>query len=213
MIKKKIIDKTGFRGKKHDEFFDEKHKVMDPYYALMEKNISFVKKKSILQELIAIDPDFYDSYIELAYLLQEEEKFNQASEVLQLAYQKAIARIADKDGNLPKSLSWLWLENRHIIRVIDAWANELWEQGKITEALEIFRKLLRSNPNDNIGTRYSILAIRLGLDPDYEEMFELKDMPEYIDAAKTIRWFEKESKKFPDEFDWWKKAVKSKEDS
>ena len=43
-------------------------------------------------------------------------------------------------------------------------------------------------------------------------MFELKDMPGYMDAVKTIKWFEKMSKKFPEEFDWWYKAVKSQKE-
>lgn len=211
MNKKKSIRKAQFR-EGSDEFMDNAHKVMDAYYALMEKNISPSKKRVILKELIKIDPDFYDSYIQLAYLLQEEEEYDKASEILYLAYQRAVTRIADKEGNFPKGLPWLWLENRHIIRAIDAWANELWEQGKTTEALEIFRKLLRSNPNDNIGARYSILAIRLGLEPDYETMFELKDMPGYMDAAKTIKWFKQKSKKFPEEFDWWFKEIKKQEE-
>ena len=134
-----------------------------------------------------------------------------ANKILKTACQNAIVRISDKHGNFPKSLPWLWLENRHIIRAINAWATELWELERIQEALEIFRKLLKSNPNDNIGARYSILAIRLDLEPDYEIKFEIKDMPGYMDASKVIKWFEKESKKFTDEFDWWYKEMKKRD--
>ena len=87
------------------------------------------------------------------------------------------------------------------------WAFEVWESGDKKQALEIFRKLLKPNPNDNIGARYNILAIRLGLGPDYEEKFACKDAPGYMDGSKIWNWFEKHRKKFPDEFGWWFKAV------
>lgn len=208
-MKKKQIGKP--RPKRSDEFLDADHDAMDTYYMLMESNVSSKKRKKTLEQLIVLDPDFYDPYIQLAYTLQENEEYEKASKILYQGYQRALARVADKDGNLPKSLSWLWIENRHIIRIIDAWAHNLWEEGKTSEALEIFRKLLGSNPNDNIGARHSILAIKLGLEADYEMMFEMKDMPGYMDASKVITWFEKNSKKFPEEFDWWWKAMEERE--
>src|SRR5215469_15780432 len=131
--------------KKNDEFLDVDHKTMDTFYALMEKNISHAKMKRTLEEIIVIDPDFYDPYVQLANLLQEDEEYDKANKILNIAYHNAIAKITDKNGNFPKSLPWVHLENRHIIRAIDAWATELWEQGKIEEALAIFRKLLKSN--------------------------------------------------------------------
>lgn len=211
MKKKKLKHKAQFRRDKNGEFLDANHEAMDTYYELMNRNISQEKVKEALQQLIVIDPDFYDPYAQLAYLFQNEEEYKKAGKILFLGYQRAIARITDKDNNFPKSLPWLWLENRHIIRVIDAWANNLWEEGRLSEALVIFRKLLQSNPNDNIGARWNILAIRLGLEPDFETMFETKDMPGYMDAGKVSDWFDKESKKFPDEFDWWYKAMEKRE--
>jgi hypothetical protein len=77
--------------------------------------------------------------------------------------------------------------------------------GTPSEALEIFRSLLRTNPNDNIGARYCILAIRMGLGPDYEGRFLVE--PGFIDAEEISRWFEKHSRKFPDEFGWWWKEI------
>lgn len=211
MKKKKLKYNTQLRKNKDGEFLDTNHEAMDTYYELMNRNISQKKVKEVLQQLIVIDPDFYDPYVQLAYLFQNEEEYEKASKILFLGYQRALARIIDKNDNFPKSLPWLWLENRHIIRVIDAWANNLWEEEKPSEALAIFRKLLQSNPNDNIGARWNILAIRLGLEPDFETMFETKDMAGYMDAGKISDWFDKESKKFPDEFDWWHKAMEERE--
>jgi len=163
-----------------------------------------------MSKLIAKNPDFYDSYLFLADILKSEDKEQQARELLFIAYQRAVKRVVDKEGNFPKRIEWGWLENRHLVRAIESWALELWEQNKNEEALELFRRLLQSHPNDNIGARYSILALRMGLDSDYEQRFVLKDNPDYLDAMKEIDWFYDNYKKFPEEFSWWEKAVGKK---
>ena len=53
------------------------------------------------------------------------------------------------------------MENRHIIRTILIKAISLWKAGKTDYALNLFRKLLKSNPGDNTGVRNYILAIRM----------------------------------------------------
>ncbi|NQU77701.1 hypothetical protein HQ544_03315 [Candidatus Falkowbacteria bacterium] len=116
-------------------------------------------------------------------------------------------KTVDKRGNWPESMPWGFLENRHLIRALVVFARELWEQERPDYALYLYRKLLKTNPNDNIGARYEILAIQLGLDPDYaEEMFPAS-MPGAVDAIKSDDWFQKNAKKFPEDFDWWFKAV------
>lgn len=199
------------RQKQIDEFVDSNHEVMAIYYDLLEKNLPETKLKKELEILIKKDPDFYDSYFELAMILSGEGEYEKGTELLKIAFQKAILKIVDKDGNFPKLLRWGYLENRHIIRAIDTWALELWGNGDKEKALDLLRKLLRSNHHDNIGARYSILAIRLGLNPDYEQQFVTKGMLGYLDAIKISDWFEENSKKFPDEFGWWLEAIKKEE--
>jgi len=54
--------------------------------------------------------------------------------------------------------------------------------------------------------RYHILALRLGQTLEqHEAQFETANG--YLDASKMWEWFDKHSTKFPDEFDWWRKAV------
>lgn len=213
MKKQKIFYPVNISRKKQiDEFIDNDHLVMTDYYDLMEKNLPDTKLKKELEILIKKDPDFYDPYSVLATVIIREGKYDKGMSLLKTAFERAIVRIVDKDGNFPKSLLWGWLGNRHIIRIIYTWAVELWKSNKLEEALDLFRRLLKSNPNDNIGARYSILAIRLNLTPGYDEQFESKRMPGYLDAVKISYWFEKNSKKFPDEFDWWWEEIKKEEE-
>ncbi|HLC70881.1 MAG TPA: hypothetical protein VJI32_02680 [Candidatus Nanoarchaeia archaeon] len=196
------------RKKQMDEFWDKEHSVMHQYYEVLEKKISQSKLLEKMQELIKKDPDFYDSYVVAADILESMNKKEMAAALRSTAFERAMHRIVDKEGNFPKRIEWGWLDNRHLVRSIECWAQELWGQGKNEEALDLFRKLLKANPHDNIGARHNILAIRLGLGPDYESKFETKDMPGYLDAIKVMEWFDKNVKKFPEEFEWWLKSVK-----
>ncbi len=192
------------------EFLDKDHEVMDEYYGLCEsydeRNVKTAKRQ--LQRLIQKDPDFLDSYLFLFEILLNEGNFSKAEKILDQAYARAINLITDKDGNWPDVLRWSWLENRHIIRTIVNKAVSLWDQGKSEPALDLLRKLLRTNPNDNPGVRYYILGIRLNL--SLEEFENRFDRGGFWDRD-IEEWFRKNWNKFPDEFGWWEKAIEELE--
>jgi len=192
------------------EFIDREHEVMDEYYELCEiyngRNTKSIKKR--LKELIKKDPNFLDPYLFLYELLQYENKFSQAEKLLDEAYKRAIRLITDEKSEWPDILEWGWLQNRHIIRTIINKAVSLWEENKTEEALTLLRKLLKTNPNDNPGVRYYILAIRMGM--SLEEFETRFDRDGYYDM-EIVKWFDKNYKKFPGEFSWWEKTVEELE--
>ena len=193
------------RRKQIEEFTDKDHAVMHEFYEITGEVTDRKKLKAEMQRLIKEDPLFFDSYIVLAEMLLYEGKDAESRSVIREAYEKAVWQIADKDGNWPKEMAWGWLENRHLMRAIDEYAQQLWGEGKTDEALDILRRLLKANPRDNQGVRHSILAIRLGLTPAYEDQFMVKDGPmagQALEAGPLHAWFEKHAKDFPDEFDW-----------
>jgi len=198
--------KNARRTKQIVEFIDKDHKVANEYYELLDNDLSPGQLKRSLKRLINEDPFFFDPYLILAEIFYNEGKHNQGKDLLQKAFQNAMMKIVNKEGKWPKIMEWGWLENRHIIRTLDMWATELWDDGKTEESLTILRNLLKTNPADNIGARYAILAIRMDLDSSYELQFSAV-LPGYIDASKISNWFEKNSKKFPGEFDWWWKEI------
>ncbi|MBM4241073.1 MAG: tetratricopeptide repeat protein [Euryarchaeota archaeon] len=183
---------------------------MDDYHKLLheERGIPLlrVELKTELEKLIKKDPDFFDSYLTLFQILQSEGRPSEAMELLDEAYRRAINLITDKKGEWPDLLEWGWLENRHIIRTILNKAISLWKAGKTDDALDIFRKLLKSNPGDNVGARNYILAIRMKMSfKKFEKRFNKGG---YYDSSLT-NWFEKNYRKFPDEFEWWDKATEN----
>lgn len=190
------------------EFIDDDHPEMSAFYELSQRygrqGPTPAMRKS-LEQMIARDPDFYDPYLMLRDLLHREGETAEGDALLDEAYRRALARITDAEGNWPRALEWGWLENRHILRTLLNQAIALWNAGDTDGALDLFRKLLRSNPNDNVGARNYILALRLNMTFD---TFEARFASEYgYDALKLLDWFDENSKRFPEEFDAWKQAV------
>lgn len=196
------------------EFIDKQHRVMDRYYEIATDEVEAAKTeediKEIISELSALikeDPTFLDSYNLAADLYRYDlNNEKEATKLEKAVYDIALETITDKKGNWPDALLWGFLENRHIIRALYRWGLNLWWNGNTKEALDIFRRLLKTNPNDNVGARYSILAVRLGLNPDYDEKWALGSG---VDAFKLEEWWDKNYKKFPEEFKEWEEYVES----
>ena len=194
----------------HDEgaFVDGDHPVIDRYHDLGQRYAASGPTPALeraLRTLIAEDPDYYDPYLMLRDLLRRTNRADEGVALLDTAHDRALARVTDADGNWPRALDWGWLENRHVIRVFLNQAIARWEAGDTETARDLFRNLLRSCPNDNVGARDYLLALRLGMTfAAFERKF--KTGPGY-DALKMLDWFEENSPRFPDEFDGWKQAV------
>jgi tetratricopeptide (TPR) repeat protein len=188
-------------------FVDKDHAVMSEYYDFLDSEVQSPKKiKKIMKELIEKDPTYLDPYLVLFELYQNEGDVDKAEEILEQAYDQAIKIITDKKGNWPSEMLWCHLENRHIIRTLLNKAMNLWLKEENEKSLDLLRKLLRSNPGDNIGARTYILAIRLGMTFDEFETEMMSDLGYGYDGIKMMK-FEEKMKDFPDEFDWWFEAV------
>ena len=186
-------------------FVDKDHAVMTDYYDFLDSDRNTpVKTEKKMMEFIKTDPAFLDPYLLLFEFYQNKKEVEKAREILEQAYQIAIKTISDRKGSWPEEMLWGHLENRHIIRTLLNKAMNYWAHGETEPALDLLRKLLRSNSRDNIGARNYILAIRLGM--SFEE-FETQMASEHGYDGNKMMEFEKKMKKFPDEFDWWFKAV------
>jgi len=183
------------------EFLDKDRNIAMKYYDLCEYDRSTKKALTILKRelkyLISEDPYFLDSYSDYYQILMNENSFIEARVIINRAYKNALKLILDENKKWPDSLEWGFIENRHIIRAILNKAIDEWSAENETVALDLFRNLLKTNPRDNAGVRFYILAILMGMSFEkYENKFN-KDG--YYDSS-SWEWFAKNSNKFEDEF-------------
>lgn len=187
-----------------NEFIDKDRNVMDEYYDLLDSGLTEAGLLKSMMQLIRKDSDFLDPYIVSADILLRSNKIKSGFQLIEEAYNRALHLIIDENGKWPKRMSWGFLQNRHIMRAIERHAFISWEENDFKLALEIYRKLLRVNINDNQGARYAILALRMKLGPDWDLKLMAKNgqMVGLIEAKKIDDWFNENSKNFPEEFNF-----------
>lgn len=196
------VKNTNNINKKLREFMEKPRKVMNEFYEITDSE----HNTDDIRALIERDPDFYDSYLYVANDLRKLRQELQARQLEDEAFKRACNRIQDKRGNWPDKMPWGWFENRHIIRALVAGADNFWKDGKIDEALNIYRKLLHSNLNDNIGARYAIIALCLGL--TYKKYMRQVWPQSTMSAEHIDKWFKKNAPKFSKELQEWKSYCK-----
>lgn len=186
-------------SKKERIFEAEPRDVMMDFYDIIESEHSIDDVRALIEE----DPDFYDSYSYVADELRKEGKESEARKLEDEAFNRALQTITDKKGEWPDELPWGWLENRHIVRALMRGADNHWIDGNLEETLNLYRKLLKTNLGDNIGARYAIIALRLGL--GYDEYMR-QVWPEPMMSHEHIEnWFNEHVPKFPEELEEWRK--------
>jgi tetratricopeptide (TPR) repeat protein len=188
------------------EFIDrDRFEVSELYWEFLESPEADDVKKSIkaLKSMIKKDANFFDPYVTLHEYYLMDRDFTKAIEIMEKGFKRAIDLI-DNNGRFPDELPWGFMENRHIIRMIFNFAMFIWANDDKEIALNIFMELLKSNHNDNIGARYSIVAILEDFDSqeEYEEQFESKDGMG-LEYEALEEWFYKAAEKHKSVIGWW----------
>ena len=78
---------------------------------------------------------------------------------------------------------WGLLETRPYMRALHGKASMLWQLRRHEEAGVIYREMLRLNPNDNQGVRYSLLQLLLELDRSDEARALIAEYEDEYSAA------------------------------
>jgi len=190
-----------------EEFIDSDHTVSETFDLLIDielKDTTWMIKK--LEALIREDPNYFDPYVYLHNLYLEHKNYIECEKIILQGFKRALKLILNNDKQWPARLKWTFIENRHIIRLLETVGIWFWRKKECEKALKLFRKLLKSNPEDNIGARYYILALRMHV--DYDNFNECLDRGGFFDS-EIDEWFNKDYKKFPDEFEWWIKKIEN----
>ena len=187
------------------EFIDkDRFEVNEMYWEFIESEEAEHIEKSIkiLKNIIKKDPDYFDPYITLHEYYLANKETQKAFEILAVGFQRAM-ELVELNEKFPDELPWGFMENRHIIRVLFNFATFLWMAEDKKVALAILLQLLKSNIRDNVGARYSIVAILEGYESieHFEEQFETESG--YVDAIAINNWFDEKVKKHRDVMGWW----------
>lgn len=179
-------------------FIDKDHPVATQFYEIIEGKHGIED----LMHLIKIDPDFLDPYLYLCEALIDQGHEKEAEMFAEKSFVRALGMILDLDGSWPDELLWGFHENRHIIKVLMRKADFEWQQGRTDNALVLYKNLLRTNLNDNIGARYAIVGIKNGF--TYKKYMK-QVWPNNMTPAATIEsWFKKYAPNCPEDLAQWR---------
>lgn len=160
------------------------------YQAWDERNPA--RRIILAHEALEISPDCADAYVLLAE--EEADTLARALEYYQQGVAAGERALGKKYFKENQGYFWGLLETRPYMRARQGLANILWELGRKEEALEHYQDLLRLNPGDNQGIRYSLLNLLLSLNRDADaealiDQFEDDAMAEwcYSRALLTFR--------------------------
>ena len=134
----------------------------------------------LARKALEISPDCADAYVLLAEHAKTGEEARKHYEQGVAAGERALGKQAFEEyaGHF-----WGFLETRPYMRARQGLAQCLWEAGHREEAAEHYQELLRLNPNDNQGVRYSLATLLLDLDRD-QDLRRL--VAEYEDDASAV---------------------------
>lgn len=190
-----VYDETKYIHKKELEHFED---LMLEYDFTPEDIDNYEEFQSVLLYLLQLTdkfPDFLNPYeyiLSMLSLLETSSELKELKEDAHTRWIKACERVALKENIYSQTVEWGFIENRPLIRGLFDKANLLWESGKIKQANQLFAKIYKTNPNDNIGARYPLKATSEGMSfEEFENRFTYTDeMGSFYKNEELSEWYE-----------------------
>lgn len=134
-----------------------KNNASEYYYDAMDLLNAGKANKAInlLKKAVEVNKHYVEAFVGLAWCYASKRNRKQYEEFVNKAFQET----KRKFPKWPKEMHWGFLENRQYLRAIKEMACVYWETGNQKDAEELFRLLLKLNPNDNQGIRYLIAGM------------------------------------------------------
>ncbi len=145
------------------------------YQAWEERNPA--RRLILAHEALSLSPLCTDAYVLLAE--EEADTIGRALEYYRKGVEAGEQALGADYFEENAGHFWGIMETRPYMRARQGLANTLWELNHHDEALDHYREMLRLNPGDNQGIRYTLLNLLMTLNRDAEALSLLK---EYDDA-------------------------------
>jgi tetratricopeptide (TPR) repeat protein len=139
-----------------------------------------VRQAEMAREALTLCPDCADAYVLLAELAPSRKK---ALELYQQGVAAGERALGPETFERQAGHFWGVLETRPYMRARLGLAHQLWTAARREEAVGHLQDMLRLNPNDNQGVRYTLAGFLLFLDRDGDLARLLDQYPKEYSAA------------------------------
>ena len=159
----------------------------DFYYAAME-HLDGTKKSAkeavkILFEALKLNPDCVQTHVGFACAYGESGDKTKAREHIKKAFEET----KKKFQKWPKELPWGVIENRAYLRAIQWMADEYADCDEKEKAEELYKFLLKLNPGDNQGVRYTLSGLYAGISgEEINDMFDEGNQKQNWDKLEKL---------------------------
>ncbi|MBP7689997.1 MAG: hypothetical protein KA765_18930 [Thermoflexales bacterium] len=138
-----------------DSALDQAQQIM--YQAFDESHPG--KRLTLAHQALSISADCADAWVLLAE--EEADTVQRALDYFQKGVEAGRRALGDQYFQQYVGDFWGLLETRPFMRALEGTASLLWNMSLRAAAAEIYFEMLRLNPNDNQGVRYSLLNLLL----------------------------------------------------
>ena len=133
------------------------------YYDAMELlngNRNHAKRaEALLMRALKLDPHYVQTHIGFAHVYGALKDKQKAHAHMETAYNETIKKFP----KWPRRMLWGEIENRAYMRAIQYKADLFADNGEKEAAIELYRLLLKLNPSDNQGVRYTLAGVCAGI--------------------------------------------------
>lgn len=144
-------------------FKQDEENVNDLYYDamdLLDGNTNDAKiAEKLLKKALKLDEHSVQTHIGFAHVYGVLKNKKKAHEHIQTAYNETVKKFP----KWPSLMSWGDMDNRAYMRALQYQADLFADEGEKEKAIELYRLLLKLNPNDNQGARYTIAGVYAGI--------------------------------------------------
>jgi tetratricopeptide (TPR) repeat protein len=168
---------------RNDEEADAKYEAQELAFEAMEAE-SAAQAEKLARRALQLDPECVDAMVLLTHLTVREQ--TKKIECLQGAVAAGERLLGAAFFRKNTGEFWLLLDTRPYMRALAQLAGAMATAGRELDAIAIYEKMLKLNPNDNQGVRQPLLGLYLTVDDLADAGRLLKRYKE--DATAGLSW-------------------------
>lgn len=137
----------------------------------------------LLLRALELDPQSAQTYVGLVCVYGVLKNKKRVAECIKNAYNNTVKKFP----TWPEEILWGDMDNRAYMRAIQYRADLYADEGEKEKAIELYQLLLRLNPNDNQGVRYTLAGVYAGISGEkINKMFDEGNAKQNWDKLENL---------------------------